>query len=153
MTFGINFVIDIKYIPEIFVYIISFLVNAMKYILSFLLFICINCEVFSQSEIIQAVRKGDVDSFNFLFDDEVNLSFDDRGDTYSKTKAVFQLEHFFTDNKPTSFKPTHSSESPDYSNCFTIGNLKTSGKTFRVYIKYSHIKGKAIIREMRFNSN
>lgn len=125
----------------------------MKYILFFLLFICINNEAFSQSEIIQAIRKGDVATFNTLFGDEVNLSFNDRGDTYSRTKAVLQLEHFFADNKPASFKQTHSSESPDHSNCFTIGNLKTSGKTFRVYIKYSHLKGKEIIREMRFNSN
>ena len=118
-----------------------------------LFFIGLNIQVYSQPQTIAAFKKGDVSLLSNVLADKVNLTFDDQSEILNKTQALVKLEGFFKEHKITSFKSSHTGQSPDNNSFYTIGYLKTSTGTFRLFIKYSKVDGIERIKEMLFNSN
>lgn len=120
-----------------------------------IVFFCLMISVssaFSQQQTISALKKNDARTLSALFTEEVDLSFDDQGDRISRADAGQKLESFFASNKIISFAASHSGKAPDNRSFFSIGNAKTAGRTYRVYIKYSVVNGNELVREMRFNA-
>lgn len=106
---------------------------------------------FGQTQAINSIKKGDVNTLLGTFTDEVDISFNDQGDLISKVEAGKMLQTFLNNNKPVSYAVSHTGKAPDNKSFFSIGKLKTASKTFRVYIKYSMVSGAEVVKELRFN--
>jgi len=120
-----------------------------------IVFFCLMISVssaFSQQQTISALKKNDARALSALFTEEVDLSFDDQGDRMSRPDANRKLESFFASNRIISFASSHTGKAPDNRSFFSIGNAKTAGKTYRVYIKYSIVNGNELVKEIRFDT-
>lgn len=115
-------------------------------------FILLATLTFGQQRIASAIKNGDAKALSGLFTKEVDLTFDDRGDVVSSADAEKMLESFFKANKVISYTLSHSGKAPDHSSSFTIGNIRTESRNFRIFIKCSPLAGADSIREIRINS-
>jgi hypothetical protein len=104
-----------------------------------------------QQQAINAIKKGDAKALQLTFPDEVDISINDQGDLMSKADATKKMETFLAANKVISYTVSHTGKSPDNKSFFSIGNIKTGGKSIRAYIKYSVVNGIDVVRELRFN--
>jgi hypothetical protein len=87
-----------------------------------------------------------------FFNKQVELTFDDRGDLMTRAEAERMLESFFKTNKVISYTPSHSGKAPDHSGSYTLGNIRTENRHFRIFIKFRPGLGLDSIREVRINS-
>jgi hypothetical protein len=98
-----------------------------------------------------ALSAGDVDALSKYFADNVEISIQDKEQTYPKAKAAEVLKSFFESNKPKSFAQVHKGTSRENSDQYCIGNLSASASNYRVYL-YLKVSGTSIqIKEMRFD--
>lgn len=105
---------------------------------------------YGQQQAINAIKKGDAKALQLTFTEDVDITINDQGDLMSKADAA-KNGIFFASNKVISYSVSHTGKSPDNKSFFSIGNLKTSGKSIRAYIKYSMVNGVEMVRELRFN--
>lgn len=105
----------------------------------------------SLADITRAISTGDVDALAQHFDQTVEIAVLDQEDMYDKATAVKIVKDFFAKNQPSSFKEVHQGTSKGADSQYVIGNMVTSGGTYRVYI-YMKVSGsKMIIQELRFD--
>ena len=102
---------------------------------------------------VNALEKGDVEGLAAIFDETIEIRINDVPDLYNIAEAKTKLKQFFTDNKPISFSKKHDGDSKGKDSQYVIGDLKTTGKNFRVYIYFQSINGKKKIQELRFDKN
>lgn len=99
--------------------------------------------------ITKAISNGDAAALSQFFDDSVEIAILDEEDIYDKSEAVAVVEKFFAANKPSTYKQVHQGTSKGKDSQYSIGNLKSGGNSYRVYI-YLSVKGeKYIIQELR----
>ena len=103
------------------------------------------------SEISRAINKGDATALGKYFDTEVEISFFDDGDEYSKAAGIKAVKNFFTKHKPMSFVQVHQGKSKGSAAHYSIGNMETKDATFRVYIYLEKKAGTFKIQELRFD--
>ena len=115
-------------------------------------FLLLTTLVFGQQRITTAIRNGDAKALSGFFNKQVELTFDDRGDLMTRAEAERMLESFFKTNKVISYTPSHSGKAPDHSGSYTLGNLRTENRHFRIFIKFRPGLGLDSIREVRINS-
>lgn len=92
------------------------------------------------SSISKAISNGDAEALSKYFDDKVEVSILDNDNVYDKGQAKSALQNFFSKNKPESYTQVHDGTSKGAGSKYTIGNLKASGKIFRVYV-YMKVAG------------
>lgn len=98
-----------------------------------------------------ALSNGDVDVLSKYFADNVEISIQDKEQTYPKAKAAEVLKSFFDSSKPKSFAQVHKGTSRENSDQYCIGNLSASTGNYRVYL-YLKVSGTNMqIKEMRFD--
>ncbi len=105
----------------------------------------------SINKITQAIGSGDAAALGNYFDRTVDLAVVEREDTYSRQEAVQVVERFFQSNPPRSFAKVHQGVSKTKDAQYCIGNLSTSGGTYRVYIYLKTSGGQNLIQELRFD--
>lgn len=105
----------------------------------------------SIADITAAIRKGDAATLGTFFDAQVELATPTSEDVYDKTEAVKLVKQFFAKYPPANFSQVHqgSSKSNDFE--YIIGNMTSSGKTFRVYFYMRRGGDKYVIQELRFD--
>ena len=102
-------------------------------------------------DITQALGSGDVDKLQQYFDESVEVALLDQENVYSKSQAADVVRRFFGQNAPQSFSLVHQGTSRSNDSRYCIGDLNTSGGTFRVYI-YLRVDGsRLLIQELRFD--
>jgi len=123
-------------------------------IVSLLLFPALTAPVASGSmdDIASALRTGDVETLSSFFDSQVDLSIMDQEDTYSKSEATSIVRDFFRRNAPSPFSQVHSGTSAGDEAEYCIGDLETSGGSYRVYIYLANSSGQQVIQELRFDA-
>ncbi|HMX40638.1 MAG TPA: DUF4783 domain-containing protein [Saprospiraceae bacterium] len=105
----------------------------------------------SLESINQALNAGNADALTRYFADNVEISIQDKEQTYTKSKATDVMRNFFSTNKPKRFSPMHKGNSRENSDQYCIGNLDSSSGSFRVYL-YLKTSGSSVsIQEMRFD--
>ncbi len=92
------------------------------------------------SNISKAISNGDANTLAQYFDDKVEVSILDDDNLFDKAQAKKALANFFAKNKPQSYTQVHDGTSKGAGSKYTIGNLKASGKVFRVYV-YMKVSG------------
>jgi hypothetical protein len=101
--------------------------------------------------IANALSTGDADALSKYMADNVEISIQDKEQTYTKVKATEVLRSFFGSDKPKSFSQVHKGTSRENSDQYCIGNMATTSGTYRVYL-YLKVNGSSInIQEMRFD--
>jgi len=101
--------------------------------------------------ITKALNSGDVETLSNYFDESIELSILEEEGIYNKAHAVQKVRRFLTQNKVNSFTEMHQGASRSSDSQYVIGNLVTSGGTYRVYLYLTTTAGKTIIQEFRLD--
>ncbi|MBW6484071.1 MAG: DUF4783 domain-containing protein [Vicingaceae bacterium] len=101
--------------------------------------------------IAKALKTGNSAAIANFFNTTVDLTLPNNEGVFSKAQAEIILKTFFTNNKPTDFKPVHDGESKN-NTLYSIGNLTTSNGVFRTYILYQEKGTNVVILELRIES-
>lgn len=104
------------------------------------------------AEIVAALDNGDASKLSSFFISNVNLVIGQKNDFYSKQQAAGIITDFFRNNKVSAFSVIHVV--PKDAVTVVIGNLKTSGGTYRVYVYTRKVGSNSVIEQLRIeNSN
>lgn len=126
--------------------------------LSVFLFILITSLTFAQTEtrndvvdeISTLVKDGKVKEISNFFDVTVELTIQERENTYSKAQAEIILKNFFTKNPPKSFRVMHRGAS-EKGGRYLIGLLTSEqGTQFRTSIVLIEKNDSFVIQQLRF---
>ncbi len=103
------------------------------------------------SAITKAIGDGNADALMQHFDNTVEVAILDKEDVLNRNDAVKVVRDFFARNRTSSFSQMHQGSSKGQDSQFVIGNLSTSGGTYRVYIYMKVTGGKYLVQELRFD--
>ena len=98
-------------------------------------------------DVISAFQEGDANQLSNYFNSNVELIYDGPGKIYNKNQAGMIMKDFFSKNNPTQFSKIH--EGNKDSSVFLIGNLTTSGNSFRVSILMKKTGTQFLIHQIR----
>lgn len=126
----------------------------MKHILpiflSFILFASFKPAAISIDEVVVAMKTGNVATVAVYFDNTVEITLPDKGNSYSKTQAEIVLKDFFSNNPVKGFEVIHKGQNAGYQYC--IGTLVTKNGNFRTTIQMKQKKDAQVLQELRFES-
>jgi hypothetical protein len=120
-----------------------------RYLLPLFTFILFSSFTISSfTEIINAIKSGNAAEVAKYFDTTVEITFPEKSNSYSKSKAEVELRNFFNNNSVKDFKVIHQGKNEVSQYC--IGNLTTNNGMYRTTI-YTKQKGEIqLIQEIRF---
>jgi hypothetical protein len=127
----------------------------MKNLILFLFCIplCLSAQQGSKAmeSVSNALGSGDVESLSKYLSENLEISFEDKEQSYRKTEAEVALKNFFNANKPRGFSQVHRGSSKENSDQYLIGNLTATSGTFRVYIYLKSAGNGLLIHEIRLD--
>lgn len=127
--------------------------KTMKFLLiSALMLVCTLPVVTAQSsevpsDIISALDNGDAAKLSAYLNANVELVIGNKNDVFSKQQATGIIADFFRTNRVSSFQVLHKGNKEAAS--FAIGELKTSGGTYRVYVLTRKSGSQTVIQQLR----
>lgn len=127
--------------------------KTMKFLLiSVLMLVCTLPVVTAQSsevpsDIISALDNGDAAKLSAYLNANVELVIGNKNDVFSKQQATGIIADFFRTNRVSSFQVLHKGNKEAAS--FAIGELKTSGGTYRVYVLTRKSGSQTVIQQLR----
>lgn len=104
----------------------------------------------SIDEVVTAMKTGNVSAVAAFFDNTVEITLPDKGNSYSKTQAELVLKDFFANNPVKGFEVIHKGQNAGYQYC--IGTLITKNGNFRTTIQMKQKKNVQVLQELRFES-
>lgn len=125
----------------------------MKFLLiSALMLVCTLPVVTAQSsevpsDIISALDNGDAAKLSAYLNANVELVIGNKNDVFSKQQATGIIADFFRTNRVSSFQVLHKGNKEAAS--FAIGELKTTGGTYRVYVLTRKSGSQTVIQQLR----
>lgn len=125
------------------------------YVLTIFMVVCmIPRHLFAQSEVINNVRAslkaGSSKELVKSFNTKVELNFDGKKSTYSRTQAEFVLKDFFKKYPPTDFQYIHQGASRQ-GLTYVIGNYSYDGGSFRVLLYIKNFNGRHLVDLIDFS--
>lgn len=99
--------------------------------------------------ITQAFKEGDAKAMSLYFDQNVDLTFSEETNTYSKKHAEQILNKFFAKIEPRDFTQ-RSGDSKYNKSKYSIGILKSSKGDYKVYMFFINRGGTSFLKELRF---
>ena len=106
--------------------------------------------VVSINEMVNAIKTGNVPAMSIYFDNTVEITLPDKGNSYSKSQAEMVLKDFFNNNPVKGFTVIHKGQNAGYQYC--IGTLLTKNGNFRTTIQMKQKKDVQVLQEIRFES-
>ena len=97
--------------------------------------------------IVLSMKAGNAEELAKHFHNNVELIILETEDVYSRSQAEQIIRKFFLENKPQAFNIIH--EGGPESSRYAIGNLTTTGNTFRVSILTKKQEGIPLIHQLR----
>ncbi len=101
--------------------------------------------------VIGALRQGNSTQLAGFFDDNVELTFPDKSDSYSKAQAQLIIKDFFSNNGVKGFELKHKGDNPNAGH-WCIGTLQTNAGSFRTNVFMKIKNGKEVVKEIRFQA-
>jgi len=122
----------------------------MKNFLLFLVLLVIVSSFISPSfdDVVKAIKAGDASEVSKYFDNTVEITLPEKGNSYSKSQAELVLHDFFASNTVKDFEILHKSDNEGSQYC--IGNLKTVNGIFRTTIFMKQKGSSEVLQELRF---
>ncbi len=111
------------------------------------LFIQIGLAQDVSGNIEKAFSNGDAEALSEYFNQNVELVMEGPGKIYNKNQALIILKDFFSDNRPDRFQKLHEGNKDN--SIFMIGNMMSSGKTFRISVLLKKSGGEFLIHQIR----
>jgi hypothetical protein len=102
-------------------------------------------------DVVSALKQGDVSGLSRNLDNTVEINIGGKSNSYSKAQAEIILKDFFAKNQVKSFEMIHNGEGGGGSR-FGIGNMATSGGTYRTSFFLQKKGGSMVLNELRFES-
>ena len=99
--------------------------------------------------ITQAFKTGNAKELSKHFDSNVELKVFNKEDVYSKVQAELIIKDFFTKNPPKDYVALHNGTSKSGAQ-YIIGQLTTSGHTYRINYFLKKSGSSYLIQELRF---
>ena len=99
-------------------------------------------------EILGAIKKGDAEKISHHFDNLVEITVQEKTNSYSKSQAEMVLRDFFVNNNVRNFKMVHRGNSNDAE--YLVGVLSTSRGDYRTTLLIKYRSGKKLVQELRF---
>lgn len=104
----------------------------------------------SIDDVVNAMKTGSVAEMAVFFDNTVEITLPDKGNSYSKIQASLVLKDFFNNNPVKGFTVIHKGQNAGYQYC--IGTLITKNGNFRTTIQMKQKKDGEVLQELRFES-
>jgi Domain of unknown function (DUF4783) len=120
----------------------------LQLILVFTAFFTFSAFDVTVDEILGAIKKGDAIRISRHFDDLVEITLNDRSNSYSRTQAEIVLKDFFSNHNVRNFTVIHRVNSNNGEYC--VGTLNTSGGEYRTTILFRTKGDKKLVQELRF---
>ena len=102
-------------------------------------------------EVVTALKTGNAGKVASFFDNTVEISIDDKSNSYSKSQAEMVLKDFFTNNTVKDFTVIHKGENEGSQYC--IGNLSTRTGNYRTTLYMKKKNDNQVLQEIRFEKN
>ena len=99
-------------------------------------------------EILGAIKKGDAEKISHHFDNLVEITVQEKTNSYSKSQAEMVLRDFFVNNNVRNFKMVHRGNSNDAE--YFVGVLTTSRGDYRTTLLIKYRSGRKLVQELRF---
>lgn len=100
-------------------------------------------------EVVGAIKQGDVNGLSRYLDNTVEVNIVGKSNSYSKAQAEIILKDFFGKNQVKSFELIHQGGEGSR---FGIGNLATSGGTYRLSFFLQKKGGTLVLNELRIEN-
>lgn len=127
----------------------------MKTLISVILMICsmqiANAQHEVSADILNALSDGNTTVLSSYFNDNIELVVGSANDVFSKQQAVGIMNDFFKKNKVSSFQILHKGTKE--TSAFSIGTMKTTTNTFRVYVLVRKSGSGQLIQQLRIESS
>jgi hypothetical protein len=128
----------------------------MRRYLSAIVFLLISFqseETFAQGGVIDQVKEtikaGSAKELSKYLNQTVDVTIDGNVQSYSKAQAEFVFRDFFKQHPPAEFSIIHQGSSKG-GQPFAIGQFKSGGETYRVFMKIKVINNQQLVHEISF---
>lgn len=124
-----------------------------KFLITGLLLLVLSLQVIAQdfmNVLGVALKEGNSKVIAQYFDNELDLTFSDKTNSYSRKQAQIILESFFSKERPRMYVRMQSSTPGSNNTRFSIGKLYTSSGEYRVYMFFVYRSGQYFLKELRF---
>ena len=128
-------------------------VNRYFFVLIFLLAGIRSTTLRAQGDVINQVKEtikaGSAKELSRFLNSTVDVTLDDGAQSYSKAQAEFVFRDFFKQHPPGEFNIIHQGTSKG-GQTFGIGQYKSGGETYRVYMKIKSVDNQQLVHEISF---
>jgi hypothetical protein len=100
-------------------------------------------------QVKQAIKAGSAKELIKYLNASVDVTIEDKVETYSKAQAEFVLRDFFKAHAPNEFTIIHQGQSKG-GQPFAIGQYKSGADTYRVWMKIKTVDSQTLVQEISF---
>jgi hypothetical protein len=117
------------------------------------LFLYCNANVQAQADVVNQVKEtikaGSAKELANYLNQTVDVTIDNKVQSYSKAQAEFIFRDFFKQHPPNEFSIIHQGSSKG-GQPFAIGQYKTGADTYRVFMKIKTVNSAQLVHEISF---
>jgi hypothetical protein len=128
----------------------------MRRFLSALFFLTICFQIITASaqgdvidQVKETIKAGSAKELSKYLNQTVDVTLDGTVQSYSKAQAEFVFRDFFKQHPPSEFSIIHQGSSKG-GQPFAIGQFKSGGETYRVFMKIKAINNQQLVHEISF---
>lgn len=100
-------------------------------------------------EVKETIKTGSAKELSKYFNQTVDVTIEGKVENYSKAQAEFVMRDFFKAHPPNEFTVIHQGSSKG-GQPFAIGQYKSNGDTYRVWMKIKTVAKEQLIQEISF---
>ena len=101
------------------------------------------------NQVKETIKAGSAKELSRFLNSTVDVTLDDGAQSYSKAQAEFVFRDFFKQHPPGEFNIIHQGTSKG-GQTFGIGQYKSGGETYRVYMKIKSVDNQQLVHEISF---
>jgi hypothetical protein len=121
----------------------------MKRLIAYVFFLTLlSSFTLSVNDVVNALKTGNASQVSKYFDNTIDITLQDKSNSYSKSQAELIIKDFFIINGVISFEALHTGDNAGSQ--YLIGNLKTKKGVFRTTVYMKQKANRQVVQELRF---
>jgi hypothetical protein len=121
----------------------------MKRLIAYVFFLTLlSSFTLSVNDVVNALKTGNASQVSKYFDNTIDITLQDKSNSYSKSQAELIIKDFFIINGVISFEALHTGDNAGSQ--YLIGNLKTKKGVFRTTVYMKLKANRQVVQELRF---
>lgn len=101
------------------------------------------------TQVKETIKAGSAKELSKFLNQTIDVTIDDKMQSYSKAQAEFVLRDFFKQHPPNEFDIIHQGSSRG-GQPFAIGQYKSANDTYRVFMKIKVVSNHQLVHEISF---